>query len=98
MNVSNIASLIKNHVDELIDEASNLANKYRYQANRSFIIGQLKYRFARYISAQLDLSTFEDLIALAFKNKSQIQPGRSFARKRNKAIGRTHFRNKKVAF
>ena len=96
--LSNIASLIKNHVDELIDETSNPANKYRYQANRSFIIGQLKYRFARYISAQLDLNTFDDLIALAYKNRSQIQPGRSFARKRNKAIGRTHFRNKKVAF
>lgn len=96
--LSNIASLIKNHVDELIDETSNPANKYRYQANSSFIIGQLKYRFVRYISAQLDLSTFDDLIALAYKNRSQIQPGRSFARKRNKAIGRTHFRNKKVTF
>ena len=72
--------------------------KYRYQANRSFIIGQLKYRFARYIGSQIDINTFEDLISLAYKNRSQIQPGRSFKRKKNKAIGRTHFRNKKVAF
>ena len=96
--LSNIASLIKNHVDELIDENANPANKYRYQANRSFIIGQLKYRFVRYVCSQLELSTFDDLITTAYKKRSQIQLGRSFKRKKNKAIGRTHFRNKKTAF
>ena len=30
--------------------------------------------------------------------RSQIMPGRTFRRKKNKAIGRTHFNNKKVAF
>lgn len=96
--LSNMASLIKNHVDEQIQSGSNPANKYRYQANRSFIIGQLKYCLIRYLCGQLELIVFDDLMTAAFKNRSQIQPGRSFPRKKNKAIGRTHFRNKKVAF
>jgi hypothetical protein len=96
--LANLASLIKNHVDDQIYAGANPANKYRYQANRSFIIGQLKYCLIRYLCDQFEIIIFDNLISVAYKNRSQIQPGRSFPRKKNKAIGRTHFRNKKVAF
>ncbi len=96
--LANLASLIKNHVDDQIYAGANPANNYRYQANRSFIIGQLKYCLIRYLCDQFEIIIFDDLISAAYKNRSQIQPGRSFPRKKNKAIGRTHFRNKKVAF
>ena len=42
MLLSNLSSLIKNEVDEEINITSKSSNKYRYQANRSFIIGQMK--------------------------------------------------------
>ena len=98
MLFSNISALIKNHVDEDISRSDNPANKYRYQANRSFIIGQLKRTLPKIFCGMLDITAINDLIEMAFYARSQIQPGRSFKRKKNKAIGRTHFNNKKLAF
>lgn len=98
MLFSNLSALIKNYVDDTIDASKNPANKYRYQANRSFIIGQLKKIIPKILCEILDISIINNLIENAYHSRSQIQPGRSFKRKRNKAIGRTHFNNKKVAF
>lgn len=42
MLLSNITSLIKNQADEEIDCHNNPTNKYRYQPNRSFIVGRVK--------------------------------------------------------
>lgn len=98
MLFSNISALIKNHVDENIRQSENPANKYRYQANRSFIIGQLKRTIPKILYGILDLTAVNDLIEMAFYARSQIQPGRSFKRKKDKGISRTHFNNKKPAF
>ena len=40
--LSNLSSLIKNQVDEEIQITAKSTNKYRYQANRAFIIGRIK--------------------------------------------------------
>ena len=42
MLFSNLSSLIKNQADEEIFISTDNSNKYRYQANRAFIIGRMK--------------------------------------------------------
>lgn len=95
---SNLSSLVKNQADEEIQSTYKRTNQYRYQANRSFIIGHLKSLFPKILCCLLELSAIDHLYKEALRCKSQIIPERSFPRKKNKAIGRTHFRNKKVSF
>lgn len=97
MLLSNLSSLIKNQADEEIDGSSkNINNRHRYQANRSFIIGRVKRLLPKILCGIYELTIIDALLTDAVKRKSQISPGRSYPRKRNKAIGRTHFKNKKV--
>lgn len=98
MLIANITSLIKNHVDSEIDERSNPGNKYRYQANRSFITGRLKKILPLSLFLPDRTQMVEDLIEHAFKCRSQIQPGRSNPRRKQNGVRRTHFRNRKVAY
>lgn len=94
--LSNIASLVKNHVDEMIDADKNPVRKHRYQSNRSFIIGQIKKRLPKIICGNCDLTVLDDLIEFAYNVRSQIQPDRSSKRRIKK--GRTRFNNRKVSF
>ena len=96
--LSNLSSLIKNQVDEEIQITAKSTNKYRYQANRTFIIGRIKTIVPKILSNLFDLSAIDRLYKDSLRCRSQIMPGRTFRRKKNKAIGRTHFNNKKVAF
>lgn len=96
--LSNLSSLIKNAVDDKINITAKNTNKYRYQANRAFIIGRMKKCVPKILCGLCSLGVIEQLYEEAYRCRSQIIPGRSFKRKRNKAIGRTHFRNKKVSF
>ena len=96
--LSNLSSLIKNQVDEEIQITANSTNKYRYQANRAFIIGRVKTIVPKILSNLFDLSALDILYKESLRCRSQIMPERTFRRKKNKAIGRTHFNNKKVAF
>lgn len=96
--LSNLSSLIKNQVDEEIQITAKSTNKYRYQANRAFIIGRVKTIVSKILSNLFDLSVLDILYKESLRCRSQIMPGRTFRRKKNKAIGRTHFNNKKVAF
>lgn len=98
MLLSNLSSLIKNQVDEELLISSNSSNKYRYQANRAFIIGRMKNILPRIFCGILQLSSIDQLFHASLRCRSQILPGRSFRRKKNKAKGRTHFNNQKVAF
>lgn len=95
MLLSNIASLIKNEADLAIESISKTSNKYRYQANRTFIIGKILKLLPKIICNMLSLDYIDVLYKEALRNKSQIIPGRKYKRKRNIAMGRTHFRNKK---
>ena len=94
--LSNLSSLIKNDVDEEIQISSKNTNKYPYQANRSFIIGRMKKILPKILCNITGLSSIDRLYDDAYRCRSQIMPGRSFRRKKNKAKGRTHFRNQKV--
>ena len=96
--LSNLSSLIKNQVDEEIQITAKSTNKYRYQANRAFIIGRVKTIVSKILCNLFDLSVIDRLYKESLRCRSQIMPGRTFRRKKNKAIGRTHFNNKKVAF
>ena len=96
--LSNLSSLIKNQVDEEIQITAKSTNKYRYQANRAFIIGRVKTIVPKILCNLFDLSAIDRLYKKSLRCRSQIMPGRTFRRKKNKAIGRTHFNNKKVAF
>lgn len=96
--LSNLSSLIKNQVDEEIQITAKSTNKYRYQANRAFIIGRIKTIAPKILCNLFDLSVIDRLYKESLRCRSQIMPERTFRRKKNKAIGRTHFNNKKVAF
>lgn len=96
--LSNLSSLIKNQVDEEIQITAKSTNKYRYQANRAFIIGRIKTIVPKILCNLFDLSAIDRLYKESLRCRSQIMPGRTFRRKKNKAIGRTHSNNKKVAF
>lgn len=96
--LSNLSSLIKNQVDEEIQITAKSTNKYRYQANRAFIIGRIKTIVPKILCNLFDLSASDRLYKESLRCRSQIMPERTFRRKKNKAIGRTHFNNKKVAF
>lgn len=96
--LSNLSSLIKNQVDEEIQITAKSTNKYRYQANRAFIIGRIKTIVPKILCNLFDLSAIDRLYKESLRCRSQIMPGRTFRRKKNKALGRTHFNNKKVAF
>ena len=91
--LSNLSSLIKNQVDEEIQIPAKSTNKYRYQANRAFIIGRVKTIVPKILSNLFDLSVLDILYKESLRCRSQIMPERTFRRKKNKAIGRTHFNN-----
>lgn len=94
--LSNLSSLIKDQVDEEIQITAKSTNKYRYQANRAFIIGRIKTIVPKILCNLFDLSAIDRLYKESLRCRSQIMPGRTFRRKKNKAIGRTHFNNKKL--
>ena len=96
--LSNLSSLIKNEVDEEIEITAKSSNKFRYQANRSFIIGRMKTIVPKILCNIFNDSAIDQLLDDAYRCRSQIMPGRSFRRKKNKAKGRTHFKNKKASF
>ena len=98
MLLSNLASLIKNEADEEIQISAKSTNKFRYQANRAFIIGRIKSIVPKILCGLFELSIIEQLYTDAVRCRSQLLPGRSFPRKKLKSKGRPHFRNKKASF
>ena len=94
--LSNIASLIKASADEEIDKKARSTNRFRYQANRAYIIGRLKWFFPRFLSKTLTMDALDDIFTGACGVRSQIQPGRKDKRnKRNSDRERKHFNNRK---
>ena len=98
MLLSHLASLIKNQADEELLISSRNSNKYRYQANRAFVIGRMKRILPKILCGILKLPSVDQLFQDSLRCRSQIIPGRSFRRKKIKMKGRTHFNNQKAAF
>ena len=84
MLLSNLSSLIKNDVDEMIEISAKNTNKYRYQANRAFIIGRIKKLIPKILCNISELSSMDILCNDACRCRSQIMPGRNFRRKKTK--------------
>lgn len=97
MLYSNLCAIVKNDADEKIATSSRPDNKYQYQANRSYIIGRIKYLVTRLLCGPFQRSVICDLFRSATRHRSQIQPDRKFARKKKKDNIRTHFNHKKSA-
>lgn len=93
---SNLASLAKSHADDEIKREARPGNKFRYQANRAYIIGRMKDILVPILCGDEPDTEFDNLFRTACRNKSQIQPGRSSERKRIKR-DRSHFNNRKTA-
>jgi hypothetical protein len=93
---SNLASLVKTSADAKIEETADPDNKYRYQANRSFIIGRIKNILVPVICHQKTEKEIDILFQRACRFRSQIQPGRNDPRNRVKR-DRSHFNNRKTA-
>jgi len=94
--LSNITALLKSSADEEIRKGAKKSNKYRYQANRSFIISRLKWFIPQFFFGNQTIETLIDIYDDACVRLSQIQPGRK--NKRNKRKGdqeRKHFNNRK---
>ena len=96
--MANLASLIKADADEVIETNAKPTNKYRYQANRAYIIGRLKKIFPPVVIRQLPVDAIIVIFDESSNVKSQIQPGRSCPRKKGgKGRERKHFYNRKTA-
>lgn len=93
--ISNLSALIKNAADEEIERTSKPSNKYKYQANRTFIVGRVRKYFSRIVLGFDEIDTIDKIFHEACKCRSQIQPGRKNKRPRINR-NRTHFRNRKV--
>ena len=72
--LSNLSSLIKNQVDEEIQITAKSTNKYRYQANRAFIIGRVKTIVPKILCNLFDLSALDILYKESLRCRSQIMP------------------------
>ena len=95
--LSNIAALLKNSADEEIhSRQKGKDNKYRYQANRGYIIARLKWFIPRFLSGNRAIELLSEIFDDACVVLSQIQPGRKCPRKKkNSDRERKHFNNRK---
>ena len=93
---ANLASLVKSGADPEIERGADPDNKYRYQANRSFIHGRLKALLAPVLCRCLGMWKLDEVFKDACGARSQVQPGRSDPRKKIKR-DRTHHNNRKTA-
>lgn len=94
---SNLAALVKKQADSEIEKNANEKNKYRYQSNRSYIIGRIRPVLSHFLCRVWGMDKINELFENACHNKSQVQPDRHQPRKKPKNE-RTRFNNKKACF
>lgn len=83
-------------VDTYYNSIDHQKNRYRYQANKAYIIGRRKMFIARFLASTCSLSLLDNIFEGACANRSQIQPGRRDPRKKKAdARDRKHFNNRK---
>lgn len=94
--LSNLVSILKSDVDsEIAEKEKDTPNKYRYQANRSFLINRMnKYMVKILTGAVKAEEIIQHIIASAIKIRSQKQPDRKYSRKK-KQSSRKHHNNRK---
>lgn len=95
--LSNLSSILKQDVDEEIKRQTDMKNnKYKYQANRSYIIGSLKRALCPMLCGERNIyDQLQRIYSEAVKRRSQIRPGRKYERPRVQ-LQRKHFNNRKT--
>jgi hypothetical protein len=93
----NLAAIIKLQADELIAKESNPANKYKYKARKSYIIGKIYLHFLKWVLTSFTQEDVEQVIVESSKKRSQVKPGRTNKRKRS-TRARKHYNNRKNPF
>ncbi|MQN00715.1 MAG: hypothetical protein FRC54_01790 [bacterium LCO1.1] len=48
--LSNLSAMVKSAADDKIDSQRKEGNRYRYQANRAYVLGRMKWFIARFIA------------------------------------------------
>ena len=97
MLLANLAGLIKSAADVKIAANARSTNRFKYQARRTYIIGRVKEVVPEMLMKGVSLVKIDELIESASKKKSQIQPGRSYTRRKKKRA-RKHYDNRKATF
>jgi len=94
--LSNLVSILKSDVDsEIAEQDKNTQNKYRYQANRSFLINRMNKYMIKILTGVVKAEEIiPQIIASAIKVRSQKQPDRKYSRKK-KQTRRKHHNNRK---
>ena len=96
---ANLCSMLKSDADAVIEKRlAGSGNKYRYQANRAYLIGRLKKKLPKLLLEPG--SIHRQLLGLldeAVKKRSQVQPGRNCKRPRIQLRYR-HLNNRKPCF
>lgn len=92
--ISNLAALIKNATDARIERKAN--NKYRYQANKNFIINRVKKCIIHFLTQAIKIVTsiINDMMNEAFRNRSEIRPDRRFPRHKKYTRRKCYMNNK----
>jgi len=94
--LSNLSALLKSSADGEISQNARPANRFRYQANRAYIIGRLKWFLPRFLSMTCKVDILNEIFEDACIVRSQIQPGRKDIRKKkNSDRERKYFNNRK---
>lgn len=93
----NICAMIKAEADRKISaEDSHKKNRYKYQANRAFILGRMKKRLPQILCGMVKVSSeLERILTESVKRRSQIQPGRKCKRPKMQLRYR-HCKNRKT--
>ena len=77
-------------------EDSHKKNRFKYQANRAFILGRMKKRLPQILSGRVKISSeLERILAESVKRRSQIQPDRKCKRPKMQLRYR-HCKNRKT--
>lgn len=93
---ANLCSMLKSDADAIIEKRlAGSGNKYRYQANRAYLIGRLKKKLPRLLLKPKGIHRqLLELLDESVKKRSQIQPGRNYKRPRIQLRYR-HLNNRK---
>lgn len=90
--LSNLVSILKPDIDSgIAGKGESAQNKYRYQANRSFLINRMnKYMVKTLTGALKAEEALQRIISSAIKVRSQKQPGRKNSRKKKQSRRKRH--------
>lgn len=93
---ANICSVIKNEADkEIVKQEKDKESKKHYQCCRSHLIGRLSNLLPKYINDEDTVTTVDDLLKEAIRNKSLVRPNRFGKRKKPKKYPK-HLKNRKT--